>query len=131
MDLKKIRSLHLYLGCFFAPLIILFILSGVIQTLGFDHDKYGPLDPATGKAELVYKSPDIVKIMKTMHTNHGYKTFSFQTNALYMYFVVAMAFGLLITIILGIVMAFKYTNPALVWWVMAAGIIAPIALILL
>jgi hypothetical protein len=69
--------------------------------------------------------------MKTLHTNRGYKMFWFQTNTFYKYFVIAMAFGLLTTIILGIMLAFKFTKPALVWWMMAAGIVVPGILLLL
>jgi uncharacterized iron-regulated membrane protein len=30
--MKFLRQLHLYLGCFFAPLVAFFALTGIIQT---------------------------------------------------------------------------------------------------
>ncbi len=32
--MKNLRSLHLYLGCIFAPLLLFFAASGIWQTLG-------------------------------------------------------------------------------------------------
>ena len=32
--MKKLRSLHLYLGCIFAPMLLFFAISGIWQTLG-------------------------------------------------------------------------------------------------
>jgi hypothetical protein len=32
-----LRIVHLYLSCFFAPLLILFLLSGLWQTYGLEH----------------------------------------------------------------------------------------------
>lgn len=31
MNIKIARSVHLYLGCFFAPLLTIFIITGVVQ----------------------------------------------------------------------------------------------------
>ncbi len=131
MDIKKIRNVHLYLGCFFAPLIILFIFTGAIQTLGWHNPKYGSYDPNQGTVPLVYEPSSFIKIVTTMHMNRGYKLFWFQTSNIYRYFVLTMAFGLLVTIILGILMAFKFTNPTLVWFMLGGGILVPILLILL
>jgi hypothetical protein len=35
--LLVVRRLHLYLSVFFAPLLLLFIVSGLAQTMDFDH----------------------------------------------------------------------------------------------
>src|SRR5688572_28393334 len=32
--MKKLRSLHLYLGCVFAPMLLFFAMSGIWQSLG-------------------------------------------------------------------------------------------------
>jgi hypothetical protein len=35
--MKKLRLLHLYLGCIFAPMLLFFAISGIWQTLGIGH----------------------------------------------------------------------------------------------
>jgi hypothetical protein len=32
--MQKLRALHLYLGCLFAPMLLFFAASGIWQTLG-------------------------------------------------------------------------------------------------
>lgn len=34
--MKKLRSIHLYLGCIFAPLLLFFAVSGIWQVLGVE-----------------------------------------------------------------------------------------------
>jgi len=34
--MQKLRQIHLYLGCFFAPMILFFALSGVWQEFGLN-----------------------------------------------------------------------------------------------
>ena len=36
--MQKLRSIHLYLGCIFAPLLVFFAISGIWQTLGFQSE---------------------------------------------------------------------------------------------
>ena len=37
MGMKLLRTLHLYLGCIYAPMLIVFAISGMFQTLGNNH----------------------------------------------------------------------------------------------
>ena len=131
MDLKKIRNAHLYLGCFFAPLIILFTLTGIIQTFDWHESKYGKFDANTGNSEIIYQPPAVIKIATTMHMNHEYKGFWFRTNDVYRYFVLAMSLGLLVTMILGVLMALKFASPKFVWLLLLSGVAVPILLILI
>jgi len=53
--MQKLRSMHLYLGCFFAPLLIFFALSGIWQTLSF------------------HNWSRLLERLSTIHTSHGLK----------------------------------------------------------
>ena len=48
--MQKLRSIHLYLGCIFAPQLLFFAISGIWQALGF-------------------RTP-LLKLISTIHTLH-------------------------------------------------------------
>ena len=37
--MKKLRILHVYLGCVFAPMLLFFAISGIWQTLGIGRSR--------------------------------------------------------------------------------------------
>jgi len=98
----------LYLGCFFTPLLTLFLVTGCWQTYGL-HE--------SSKKAGGYQSPQLIRSFSEIHINqrwpddHGRP----QSSALFRYLVVLMSLGLAATTVLGIVMAFKYTRAAAVW----------------
>ena len=122
MNIKAMRNVHLYLGCFFAPLLILFLLTGSWQMFDFHKDSRTPGG---------YKAPLIIKSLSEVHTNqrwgdektHAKPSFPFR------YLIVLMSIGILITTVLGIIMAFKYTRPWMVWACLLAGILIPFLLL--
>ena len=117
MNIKIMRSIHLYLGVFFAPLLAFFLISGCWQT--FD------LHEASKSGD--YAPPAIIKSLSQVHKNQRWvdskmvppPSISFQ------YLVVLMSTGILITTILGIIMAFKYARGWIVWGLLLMGILIP------
>jgi hypothetical protein len=122
MNIKVMRNIHLYLGVFFAPLLAFFLISGTWQTFG--------LHEASKSGD--YKPPAIIKSLSSVHKDQkwgdGHKKDS-ASSVPFQWLVVLMAVGLLATTILGIVMAFKYTKPWIVWGCLLTGIVIPCFLI--
>lgn len=116
--MKFLRALHLYSGCFFAPLLVFFAVSGIWQLFRWQWGN-GPM--ASWLAHL-----------STIHTGHGFKggTLSFSSPMMTV-LIVVMAFSLILTIALGIVMAFRYGRRRTVLWCLFVGTAIPLALVLL
>jgi hypothetical protein len=118
MNLPQLRKIHLYLGCVFAPMLILFIVTGCIQMLGLHERNKNGYQPAP----LVYS-------LSQVHMHQRYSSpgsFPPSSEPLKI-FTLAMSVGLLISIALGIFMAFKVTKKkAFVWLSLLAGIALPI-----
>src|SRR5579863_367065 len=115
MNIKAMRNVHLYLGCFFAPLLIFFLVTGSLQTFGL-HE--------TSKKEGGYKPPQIVQSLSQIHKNQRWADNNLrpQPSVLFRYLVLLMSLGLLVTTVLGIMMAFKYTLPWAVWACLFMGV---------
>src|ERR1043165_1056405 len=95
--MKFLRRLHLYLGCFFAPLLLFFIATGWYQTLQVDRQKRrGEAETWIDKVTSVHKD----QIFPT-ESAMSYNTTLFKC------LVVTMSVALMATIIIGIVLAFK------------------------
>jgi len=109
--MQKTRIIHLYLGCFFAPMLLFFTVSGIWQTLG-----------------LHYRSK-ILGLLTTIHTSHNWKIGGL-TSSILRDFVLIMASAFVVTIILGLIMAWKSgrnRKAALVCFML--GILIPLAAI--
>jgi hypothetical protein len=117
MNIKVMRNIHLYLGVFFAPLLMFFLISGSWQT--FD------LHEASDSGD--YKPPAIIKSLSAVHKDQRWadRQKKPESSVPFRYLVLLMAAGLLVTTALGIVMAFKYTRPWIVWVLLAMGISIP------
>jgi hypothetical protein len=109
--MQILRRIHLYLGCFFAPMLLFFTVSGIWQTYGWNDDV------------------PVLKMLSTIHKNDSLKHgLSLNSPALAL-FVTAMAVGLLLSIISGIIMAFKLGRTRVTLYSLAAGIVIPLLLI--
>ena len=109
-----IRKIHLYLGCVFAPLLLVFLLSGMLQVFAFHR---------------IPKTGDFVppRAITTLASYHTVATAPPGTLGLYKWFIALMAIGLLITTILGIIMAFQVTRRRrTVIACLATGIVIPV-----
>ncbi len=117
MNLKVMRNVHLYLGVFFAPLLLFFLISGSLQTFGLNG----------ASKDGSYQPPVIIKSLSQVHKNQRWVDSKMvpQPSMPFRYLVVLMAAGLLVTTILGIVMAFKYTRGWIVCICLFLGVMIP------
>jgi len=86
--MKKLRSIHLYLGCIFAPLLLFFAVSGIWQTLGVQSN--------------------FLTRLSTIHTSHQLKNGTGLTSRILILFVVLMAVSFIITTVLGVLIAIQH-----------------------
>jgi hypothetical protein len=92
-----LRRLHLYLGCLFAPALIFFAVSGTWQL-------YRLQDSAKDGS---YIAPRALQALSAVHTNaHLPGKRALDYTPLHFFFVLAAA-GLVLTTVLGVVMAFR------------------------
>src|SRR5664279_4190552 len=110
--MQKLRSLHLYLGCIFAPLLLFFAVSGIWQTLGI-------------------RTP-LLRLVATIHTSHTFKSGGSLSSFSLKVFVLIMTVSFIVMTVLGVVMALKYgQNRRAVCGCLAFGVIFPLLLILI
>jgi hypothetical protein len=118
--MRFLRRLHLYLGCFFAPLLLFFVATGWYQTMQVDRQKKrGEAETWIDRVTSVHKD----QVFPT-ESAIGYNT------TLFKWFIVLMSIALIATVLLGIVLAFKTLQ--LRWPVyisLALGIGLPILLL--
>ena len=110
--MQKLRSIHLYLGCIFAPLLLFFAVSGIWQTLGL-HSLF-------------------LRKLSTIHTAARWKNGSELSSLPLRLFVIVMAVSFIVTTLLGIVMAFRFgRSRKAVFYCLALGVFIPSVLVLL
>ena len=117
MNIKSMRNVHLYLGCFFAPLLIFFMVSGCWQTFNLHH----------ARKNTSYKPAQIVRSLSQVHMNQGWadqEKFPKSSTA-FRYLVLSTTIAFLLTTILGILMAFKFTKVWIVWGCLLLGTAVP------
>src|SRR6478609_8964071 len=105
--MRFLRRLHTYLGCFFAPLLLFFVGTGWYQTVRMNRHK--------GFGEL----GDWKSRLTSVHVDQIYPTAaaSGYSPKLFKGLVVVMAAGLIQTLILGVIMAIRFTRPKWTIWV--------------
>jgi hypothetical protein len=98
--MKLLRQIHLFLGCFFAPVLIFFVCTGWYQTVTHDRKK------GLGDAETW------VDRLSTVHVDQIYPGAEAQSfsPAGFKAFVIAMSIALLATTLLGIFLAFRFSR---------------------
>ena len=117
--MRFVRKLHLYLSVFFAPLLIFFIATGWYQTV------------STHRNKLLAEQDTWVSKLTSVHVDQIYpsETGTGEYNTmLFKVLVISMSVALLVTIILGMILAFRSTKrPWLVGICFAVGVAVPIA----
>jgi hypothetical protein len=104
--MQKLRSLHLYLGCVFAPLLLFFAVSGLWQTLG---------------AESLF-----LQKLSSIHTGRRWKDGSELTSFPLKATVILMTLSFIATTLLGIVMALKFgRSRKAALYCLATGLLVP------
>jgi len=120
--MKFLRKLHLYLGCFFAPLLLFYTATGWYQTVSVHRNK------AVGEAE----GGGWLEKLTSIHVDQVFPLAFADTfdPALFQYLVVTMSVALIVTVVLGIFLAFKMSKSKwLVAVVLLAGILLPVILL--
>jgi hypothetical protein len=118
--LQRVRQLHTWLGVFFAPLLLLFVITGWWQTFVTDdtRDK-GAFNTMMGK-------------ISTIHTddNYPFKPGRHHESGHFKFLVSCMAVALIVSILLGLALACQNVRKS-TWTILAflLGILVP-ALIL-
>ncbi len=117
--MKWARKAHLYLGVFFTPILMFYLLSGWYQTINQDRLKH-PSEAET-----------FLQKMRTVHVDQIYPGDDEYTipssPKLFQAFVVIMSIAAVVTIGLGIFLAFKTIRPKwALWATLAGGVIVPI-----
>ena len=111
--MQRLRSIHLYLGCLFAPMLLFFAISGIWQTYGFG-----------------YTHSKLLALLSTIHTSRNLKIGGL-TNFLLRDFVLAMSVSFIISTILGVVMALKFgRNRKAACGCLALGVLLPLMAVL-
>jgi hypothetical protein len=109
--MQKLRSIHLYLGCIFAPMLLFFAVSGIWQTLGI-HSSF-------------------LQWLSALHTSARFKNGHEPSSPAYRFLVIIMAVSFVISTILGVIMALKFTKSRqAAFYCLALGVIIPALLVL-
>jgi hypothetical protein len=118
--MQKLRRVHLYLGCIFAPLLIFFSLSGIWQILDLQSVEKGA-------------KPGILAYLSTLHTGDHLRAAGGATlsSPVFEGLNVVMALVLIATIVLGVVLAFKLGRSRNALICLGIGIVVPLLLVLL
>lgn len=118
--MKTLRRIHLYLGCFFAPLLTFYVLTGWYQTLNRNRTK------TPGEAG------DWLSRMTSVHVDQIYpsETAMRFSPTLYRWLVVVMSASLIVTLVIGIVLAFRLSKVKWpVWLSLVMGVVIPMLLL--
>lgn len=115
--MKLLRRVHLYLGCFFAPLLLFYVGTGWYQTVTLRRNK------GLGEAD------DLASRLRSVHVDQIYpaETANAYSPVLFKVLVVAMSIALIVTLVLGVVLAFRSVRQRwLVWLSLVLGFLMPV-----
>jgi hypothetical protein len=114
--MSRLRSLHLYLGCIFAPMLLFFAISGIWQTLGLTN----------GARILAALSAIHMAHLKMKSGGHNLES------PLMLLFVLVMSVAFITTTILGVIMALNYgRSRRTAVYCLAFGVAFPLLLVLI
>lgn len=120
--MQLLRRLHLYLGCMFAPALIFFAVTGSWQ-LYRAHDS---------KKDHSYTAPPVLQTLSAVHMNAHLRGKRVSDYTPLRVFLVVTAAGLIASTLLGVIMAFRFSEslftPLLC---LSAGIVIPCAILYL
>jgi hypothetical protein len=119
--MKFLRTLHLYLGCLFAPMLIFFAVTGSWQVFNWHH---------SDKARDGYHAPRALSILSEIHKEGHIPPTERSSSAPVRYFMFAAAAGLVLTTVIGVIMAYRFSQQPMVATIcLASGVILPAALL--
>lgn len=122
--MKTIRQAHLYLGCIFAPLMIYFALSGIWQVFRLN--------------DIPKNEPSAMRtVLHAISNPHTHSTLpgsdpKTSQSPLFNWLAALAGAGIVLTSVLGIVLAFRFSKrPLVVFGCLLAGLFAPIVALFL
>lgn len=116
--MKLLRRLHLYLGCFFAPLLLFYILTGWYQTLNPNRLK------SPSEAETLLQKFRVVHSDQIFPSENELDKPSSPKK--YQALVVVMSIASTVMILIGLVLAFKTLRSQWPVWVsLTLGVVLP------
>jgi hypothetical protein len=116
--MRFLRSLHLVLGCFFAPLLLFYAVSGFWQLFGWQWS--------------TTRDDQGLALASTIHTGRGLKGGDISTlsSAPMRWFAAALAVCLVAMVVTGLVLALRSAKSKAAGWAIAAGFVIPLAFVL-
>ena len=123
MDIKVVRSIHLYSGCFFTPLLLFFLVTGLWQTFEL-HEQ---------KKNSSYKPPKVIEALSQVHIHQRFSVEAKKPkpSVIFKGLIVLMTIGLILNLVMGLILAFKFGHATVVWVTMAFGILVPVVILYL
>jgi hypothetical protein len=118
--MRLLRRIHLYLGCFFAPLLLFYVATGWYQTVNPDRRKG------------VNDSVDWISRLNRVHVEQHFPTEAARAYSTrgFRVLVVVMSVALISTLALGIILAFRTSRNAWpVWLCLGLGVLLPVLLL--
>jgi hypothetical protein len=129
--LLVVRRLHLYLSVFFAPLLLLFVVTGWTQTMDFDHSTRLLKNLSQIHTHQSFPAPE--KATKTPGERGGGDAVRARLRAAtwpMRWLVSSLCVALLISISLGLALAFTMVrNRVPVWIALILGVATPVAVL--
>jgi hypothetical protein len=115
-----LRTLHLYLGCLFAPTLIFFAVSGSWQLFNWHEST----------RDHSYTAPRALVVLSDIHKDaHIPPTPNRQPTPL-RYFIFTAALGLVTTTVLGVIMAYRFSQRPIVATIsLLSGMVIPAVLL--
>lgn len=120
--MAKLRGIHLYLGCFFSPLLLFFSISGAWQTFMLH----------LGTKDGAYRPPSWIASLSEVHLRQRFSTEHIQSSSSesFRYLILLMAISFAVTVGIGIVLAFRFSRRKwLVGICLASGVLLPVFLL--
>ncbi len=102
--MKFLRTLHLYLGCLFAPILIFFAVTGSWQLFNYHQSK----------KDGSYTAPRALAALSAVHKDAHLPPTPARSPTPLRYFMLMAAIGLVTTTVLGVIMAYRFSRRPLV-----------------
>jgi uncharacterized iron-regulated membrane protein len=114
--MKFLRTLHLYLGCLFAPTLIFFAVTGSWQLFNWHEST----------KNHSYTAPRALAALSNLHKETHLPATPARKFTPLRYFIAAAAVGLVISTVLGVIMAYRFSRRPLVATIcLLSGIFVP------
>jgi ABC-type nitrate/sulfonate/bicarbonate transport system permease component len=115
-----LRKLHLYLGCLFAPMLIFFAISGAWQLFNWHQST----------KDQSYNAPRVLAVLSDIHKDAHIPPTPARKPTPLRYFMLAGAVGLVISTVIGVIMAYRFSRRPLVATIcLLSGIFVPTILL--